>query len=152
MLDSVKNRPSDDLLKQYAPLEDWEEAIKQAKRSTFKRHRTGAVIIDYRGTIRGKGCSHKRDGYKANSMHAEQHALGSFYKHATLSCVCIIVTLTKVDNFAGCSRPCYDCARALQTWSINALYAEQTNEGDWAIRQTAFDLLTEGYLKPTRYA
>src|SRR3954462_10019469 len=123
MLDSIKNRPSDDLLKQYAPLEDWEEAIKQAKRSTFKRHRTGAVIIDSRGTIRGKGCSHKRDGFRANSVHAEQHAIGSFYykQYGALPSFCIVVTLTKVDNFASCSRPCHDCAISLQTNGLNVI-------------------------------
>lgn len=152
MLDSIKGRPSDDLLKQYAPLEDWEEAVKQAKRSTFKRHRTGAVIIDYRGTLRGRGCSHKRDGYKANSMHAEQHAISSFHDAPSIKCFCIVVTLTRVDNFASCSRPCYDCAYSLQNNGLHVIYAEQTNDGGWAIRDTPFDRLTDGYLKPTRYA
>lgn len=151
MLEIVKGRPSDDLLKQYAPLEDWEEAIKQAKRSTFRRHRTGAVIIDNRGTIRGRGCSHKRDG---NSIHAEQHALDSYHSgyHNLAGHFCIVVTLTKVDNFAGCSRPCYDCAHTLQANFLRVIYAEQTNDGGWAIQNVPFDLLTEGYLKPTRHA
>jgi tRNA(Arg) A34 adenosine deaminase TadA len=98
VLDSIKIRPSDELLEQYGELVWWEEAVKQAQRCTFKRHRTGAVIVDYRGTLRAKGCSHKRDGYRANSMHAEQHAISNFYDASSLNCYCIIVTLTKVDK------------------------------------------------------
>jgi hypothetical protein len=64
----------------------------------------------------------------------------------------IVVTLTKVNNFANNSRPCADCARALQAKGISVTYAERTNDGGWAIRYVPFDLLTEGYLKPTKYA
>jgi pyrimidine deaminase RibD-like protein len=140
------------LLEQYGELVWWEEAVKQAQRCTFKRHRTGVVIVDKRGTLRARGCSHKRDGYKANSMHAEQHAIGNFYDGPSLKCYCIIVTLTKVSNFASCSRPCYDCAYSLQNNGLDVIYAERTNNGGWAIREVPFDLLTEGYLKPTKYA
>jgi hypothetical protein len=40
----------------------------------------------------------------------------------------------------------------LANYGIGVLYAEMTNDGGWAIREVAFDLLTNGYLKPTRYA
>lgn len=152
-LEDIRIRPDKKLLEQYGGgLVWWEEAIKQAQRSTFQRHRTGAVIVDYRGTLRAKGCAHKRDGFAANSMHAEQHAISNFHDGASLKCVCIVVTLTRVDNFATCSRPCHDCAHALQKNGLDVIYAERTNDGDWAIRYTPFDLLTDGYLKSTKYA
>jgi cytidine deaminase len=150
VLNSIKIRPSDELLKQYVPLPFWDAACKQAMRSTFKRHRTGAVIDWDNGSI-GRGCSYKHDGsLRVNSIHAERAA-------TTISPVhhggrCIVVTLTRVNNFANCSRPCYDCARMLQKFMLKVIYAERTNDGGWAIREVPFDLLTEGYLKPTKYA
>jgi hypothetical protein len=103
----------------------------------------------YGNKLYATGCSHKHDGgLKVNSIHAERHALNSYVSFEGLA---IIVTLTRVENFANCSRPCYDCALALQRRMINVVYAERTNDGGWAIREVPFDLLTEGYLKPTKY-
>jgi len=113
------------------------------------------VIASRRQPIKAAGCSHKHNGsLKVNSIHAERHALSNFPFDLRMSVyhVAIIVTLTRVDNFANCSRPCYDCALALQKQGINVIYAERTNDGGWAIREVPFDLLTEGYLKATRYA
>lgn len=152
MLEAIRIRPSDELLKQHSDINWWEEAVKQAQRSTFKRHKTGAVVIDQRGNARATGCSHKRDGYAVNSIHAEQHAISNLYDTSYRRQACLIVTLTRVGNFANCSRPCYDCAYALQHNGIDAMYAERTNDGGWAIRYVPFDVLTVGYLKPTKYA
>lgn len=151
MLDSCKVRPSDEHLSQYAPLEIWEEAVKQALRSPHMRHRTGAVIYNHRG-IRAKGCSYKHNGsLRVNSIHAERHALSHLPKDYYLG-VCLIVTLTRVNNFANCSRPCSDCAHALMDRMCGVIYAERTNDGGWAITETSADLLTRGYLVPTKYA
>jgi cytidine deaminase len=150
-IDSIKNRPPDELLRRYKPLPFWEEAVKQAMRSNHARHRTGAVI-DYDNGAIAKGCSYKHHGgLRVNSFHAERHALTIQHLPPTHG-KCIVVTLTKANNFAACSRPCYDCAHALQKRMVGVIYAEQTNDGGWAIREVPFDLLTEGYLKPTRYA
>jgi cytidine deaminase len=122
-------------------------------RSPHNRHRTGCVIR-FQGEIIAKGCSYKHDGFlKVNSIHAERHALSHMGIHTYAGFAnAIIVTLTKVNNFANNSRPCADCARALQAKGISVTYAERTNDGGWAIRYVPFDLLTEGYLKPTKYA
>jgi deoxycytidylate deaminase len=137
------------MLKYYAPLRIWAEAVTQARRSSFNRHKTGAVLFD--GDFLATGCSHKHNGsYSVNSIHAERHALSRWYMNTFPFCV--VVTLTKAGNFASCSRPCRDCAVALQNKGCGVIYAEQTNDGGWAIREVAWDMLTEGYLKPTRYA
>lgn len=136
---------------QYGGLEVWNEAVKQAMRSPHNRHRTGAVIFNHRG-IRAKGCSYKHNGSLAvNSIHAERHALSHISKDFYLG-QCLIVTLTKVDNFANCSRPCRDCALALTGRMCGVIYAERTNDGGWAINELSFDSLTRGYLVPTKYA
>lgn len=112
---------------------------------TIYNRTTGAIVTS--------GCSYKHDGFlKVNSIHAEQHALMKRPIYGVDTCKCIIVTLTKADNFASCSRPCAACAAALQKKMISVIYAERTNDGGWAIREVPFDLLTEGYLKPTKYA
>jgi cytidine deaminase len=126
----------------------WDAACRQAMRSTFKRHRTGAIIDWENGHI-GRGCSYKHDGsLRVNSIHAERAATMPPFLYGR----CIVVTLTRVGNFANCSRPCYDCAKTLQKYMLKVVYAERTNNGGWAIREVPFDLLTEGYLKPTKYA
>jgi pyrimidine deaminase RibD-like protein len=151
VLDSIKIRPSDELLKKFAPLKFWDIAVKQAQRSPHNRHKTGCVITNAGFfTEFSTGCSHKHNGgLKINSIHAERHALRNYHN---ISGLAIIVTLTRVNNFANCSRPCYDCAIALQERMYSVCYAERTNDGGWAIRYVPFDLLTEGYLKPTKYA
>lgn len=137
---------------QYAPLSIWDEAVKQAQRSTHNRHRTGAVICTFGGLIKARGCSHKHNGgLKINSIHAERHALRNYHEWA-MPRDCIIVTLTRVGNFANCSRPCVECASALQGRNLRAIYAERTNDGGWAIRDVNNADLLDGYLKPTKYA
>jgi cytidine deaminase len=121
-------------------------------RSPHSRHRTGCVIFTSAGGYMhfSCGCSHKHNGsLKVNSIHAERHALRGYRGNYGRA---LIVTLTRVNNFANCSRPCHDCALALQERMISVTYAERTNTEEWAIRNVPFDLLTEGYLKPTRYA
>lgn len=140
------------MLARYTPLKFWDIAVKNAQRSPHNRHKTGCVILTGNSGFAhfSAGCSHKHNGgLKVNSIHAERHALR--YYHSTGG-VAVIVTLTRVNNFANCSRPCYDCAVALQERMIAVCYAERTNDGGWAIREVPFDLLTEGYLKPTKYA
>lgn len=154
MLSEIKVRPPDELLREYAPLEYWAEAVLQAERSPHNRHRTGCIIAN-KSSIKAKGCSHKHDGsLKVYSIHAERHALSQTgpFGYVGVGHSAVIVTLTRVGNFANCSRPCHDCAIALQHRGLSVTYAERTNDGGWAIRYVPFDQLTHGYLKPTKYA
>lgn len=138
------------MLRQHGGIQVWDAAVKTAQESQFIRHRTGAVIYDTKYGWFVKGCSHKHDGgMKINSLHAEQHALRKWPHEGG---TCYIVTLTRSNNFATCSRPCISCANRLQRKMIGVCYAERANDGSWAIREVAFDALTDGYLKPTRYA
>ena len=151
----MRDKPPIELLLKYAPFYIWDAAVKQANRSTFKKHRTGCVIF-WGDIVYARGCSYKHDGgLKVNSVHAERHALSQLPTHPDQfwGGYAVVVTLTQAGNFSACSRPCQACAEALGErgiWQVG--YAEVTNDGGWAIRHDSIPELLSGYLKPTRYA
>lgn len=145
-------RPSDALLEYYAPLYAWELAEKQARRSQIRRHRTGAVIFAGNGFILSKGCSHSHSGgLSVRSVHAEMHALGKLPKGHFNGERCLVVSLTRCDNYATSSRPCVRCAQALKRKGVLVvIYAEKANDGTWCVNgRTPQDLLN-GNLVETR--
>ncbi len=119
------------LLEEAAPIEIWEHAIKQAKRSTFKRHRTGAVIFDKHGPIEW-GCSYKGINGHVSSVHAEVDALRRAKHFLSGGESIVIVTLTKPGNFALTSKPCFTCASQLEGMH-DIIYVERQNDGVWAV-------------------
>jgi len=143
-IDGMKNIPSTSLLTEYAPMSIWDEAIKQAMRSTHKRHRTGAVVFksDKKCEILAKGCAHKHDGGMAiASVHAEHHALLSLPKdHHNADTICI-VTLTRTGNFATSSRPCISCSRQLLGVVESVIYCEFSNDGSWIVNNESIESL-----------
>lgn len=121
----------------------------QALRSPNKRHRTGAVIFGVDERVLSKGTAYPVEALAIRSIHAERDALSRWQdkNYGT----CLIVTLTKVGNFAQVSRPCFSCADALDQRGLNwVIFAEKANDGSWAVRrEPPCDLLLDG--KPTRY-
>ena len=147
----MKNIPSTSLLEIAAPIHIWEEAIKQAKRSVHKRHRTGAVI--FKGDkILSKGCAHTHNGGLAiHSIHAEHHALQNF-RDTDLSANICIVTITKTGNFARSSRPCHACSALLEKNLNRVVYCEMTNDGQWVVNdERTDDLFDRTEMKRGKY-
>lgn len=139
----MKNIPSTSLLTEAAPMSIWEEATKQARRSTHKRHRTGAVIFKSgkRPEIFAKGCSYDHDGGMViASVHAEHEAISNLPRDYDSDTICI-VTLTKGNNFAKNSRPCLSCARQLVGIVKEVIYCEMMNDGFWVVNQETIDSL-----------
>lgn len=150
----VMNKPSEELLEQFAPLDIWREAEKQAARSPHKQHKTGAII--YYGMnkkhpeIYSTGCAHPHDGGRvARSTHAEQHAI-SRLQNSYGGAVCLVVTLTRNGHYATSSRPCAGCAKSLEKFCWAVVYAELCNDGSWSVNRISTKTLLHGYLKPTR--
>lgn len=133
--------PDNSILIQHAPLEAWRQAEKQATRSVFKLFKTGAVIIDRKGNIVGRGCSNPRHGIPPRaSVHAEQDALMSAGDVSGMTCV--IVTLNKTGNFAYNSKPCAFCTHILHKAGIErVVYAERDNSGVWSVNNELVDNL-----------
>lgn len=140
--------PPRELLEAVAPIALWDAAVKQATRSTHSRHRTGAIIYDPDdSSVVGRGCSH----YDAvprmdtRSVHAERHALWDLPPEGEYPWTygCIIVTLTRTNNFARVSKPCASCASILRLYDIDhCIYAERTNDGSWGVQRLPVHLLT----------
>ncbi len=133
-------KPADELLSKFAPLEIWKAAEAQALRSSMRHHRTGCVIYygmggSKNGEIYSTGCSHSHDGGRAvRSIHAEAHAISRLHaQHGGAKC--LIVTLTKANNYASCSRPCYGCAKLISDHCWSVIYSDRTNDGGWAISE-----------------
>jgi tRNA(Arg) A34 adenosine deaminase TadA len=145
--------PPRELLEEAAPIALWDAAIKQATRSTHSRHRTGAIIYDpVDSTVVGRGCSHNPDKspwIETRSVHAERHALWSLPPDFPWTYGCIVVTLTRTNNFAQVSKPCASCASLLRSYDIDhCIYAERANDASWTVQRLPVHLLTN--CKPPR--
>jgi deoxycytidylate deaminase len=136
-------RPTYRELNDALPIKLWHLAEFHAKRSTHRKHKTGAIIFDSDGgnflerpKILAAGCAHAHNGGMAiHSIHAEQHAISRWPKSQRVEgCVCLIVTLTRNGNFASISKPCANCASLLAQVVREVIYAERTNDGSWLIR------------------
>jgi deoxycytidylate deaminase len=153
--------PTADILMEHAPLSAWKAAEKQALRSTYKLFKTGAVLLDKRGNVVSKGCSHPRHGHPPRpSMHAEQHALSGILNPTGMTC--LIVTINKSGNYACSSKPCAFCTHILNKAGIErVIYAERTNDGEWSVNNETVssltsrldpDMIHETYTKQMRIA
>lgn len=133
--------PTKNILSIHAPLPAWRAAEKQALRSTYKLFKTGAVILDKRGNIVSRGCSHPRNGIPPRpSIHAEQHALMGAGDVEGMTC--LIVTINKTGNYACSSKPCSFCTHILHKSGIEqVIYAERTNDGEWSVNVELVDSL-----------
>lgn len=135
-------RPCDSNLIEYAPLEIWQKAEVQAKRSNLSRYRTGAVIFDKKGRILSGGCSHYSEN-PLTSVHAEEHAMSSMWPAMlALKPTCLVVTLTQADRYAGSSRPCSRCFNRLHAYRVfDTIWCERCNDGSWYIhRESVADM------------
>jgi len=153
--------PTPNILTKYAPLSAWTVAEKQASRSPFKLFKTGAVLLDNRGNIVSRGCSHMREAsVPRNSVHAEQHTLMGIGDATGLSC--LIVTINKSGNWAGCSKCCSFCTHILHKAGVKqVIYAERSNDGEWTVNvesleslisRVNYDMINETYTKQMRVA
>ena len=150
LTNAIARMPDRGLLSQAAPISIWEEAIKQALRSDHKRHKTGCVITNYKHDILTKGCSHTHDGgMQVRSIHAEVDALSKHFNQNWALRRVVIVTLTKVGNFATSSKPCAGCAKALMDVSVEEVcFVEKANDDSWVLVVMS---PWEIYGVPTRY-
>jgi tRNA(Arg) A34 adenosine deaminase TadA len=127
--------------------EIYNEAYKQAERSTLKNFKTGAVM--FKGEdIYIKGCSHTKMGFQPlASVHAEEHCVDLFRKSRKVYDLSIFVLCIggRNKNPAFSSKPCFNCANRLQ--SINVAYVyylERTNDGIWTMNvKKPIDLIAE---------
>jgi deoxycytidylate deaminase len=124
--------------------EIWSAAIKQAKRSTFTRFKTGAVIFDNKsGEICSSGCSHDRIDslVSTNSVHAEIDASKKVYGPLCGKSI-LILTLNQSGRIARSSRPCYSCASLMARRELDYIYyPERLNDGSWILNKETADLL-----------
>jgi deoxycytidylate deaminase len=106
-------------------LEGIEQAIKVAKRSSIRTHKTGAVIV-LRENIVSNGWSHVPSYSYAlkskRSLHAELHALARG-RHEDLSgAICYVATLAGKSGNVCDALPCLDCAIALRAAGISVVF------------------------------
>lgn len=120
------------ILEEVLPIRIWEEAESQAKRSTLKNFKTGAVIFSKKDYfIISRGCSHIPIGNHMKSIHAEYHALQSYINKPNNSGI-LIVCIGKAGNFAFSSRPCSACVEQIDRSGIETIYyAERMNDDTW---------------------
>lgn len=132
----------EDTLVEALPISIWEEGVKQAKRSTLRRFKTGAVVFHMKsGYIIGGGCSHIAEDNDINTTHAERHALRNTYGERNYGgnskwgeYGILIVSLGRSGNFTYSSRPCLKCAKELDNDNIASVYwPERLNNGDWVV-------------------
>lgn len=107
-----------------------EEAVKIARRSDIRKHKTGAVILKD-AKIVSNGWSHVPH-YKLRSkrsLHAEIHALGRA-RHLDLkgAVVAIATIASKSGNVVG-AKPCLDCAIALHAAGV--MHVHYTINSQW---------------------
>lgn len=126
----------------------YQEAYKQAERSTLKNYRTGAVV--FKGEeVYFKGCSHiKANNGPHASIHAEQHcvdeAVRQMYRHIS-GLNMFVLCIGKAGNPAFSSKPCYSCAIRLSAIPVEYVYyLERMNNGKWIMNvKTQLELIAE---------
>ena len=125
----------------------WDEAYKQAGRSTLKKYKTGAVV--FKGEeVYLKGCSHVKENNGPHaSIHAEQHCIETArqQKLDVSGLEMFILCLNKSGNPAFSSKPCYSCAINMGTIPIEYVYyLERMNDGTWIMNvKTQLELIAE---------
>jgi deoxycytidylate deaminase len=97
-----------------------DEAIKIAKRSDIRKHKTGAILIRNEKII-SNGWSHvPHYKVRGRSLHAEMHALARA-RHLNLnSTECVVFTLSAAGNRVS-GKPCLHCAIALRAAGITTV-------------------------------
>lgn len=101
-----------------------EQAYKAAARSSHRRYKTGAVIVDAKGNILCWGTSHTPTIKMNNhlSIHSEIHAL-SKVRHLDLSgCSVYIATVSGKSGRQTSAKPCLHCAVALSAAGITKIH------------------------------
>lgn len=138
----------------------FEEAYKQAERSTLRNFKTGAVVF-MGEDIYLKGCSHTiLDPFEPlASVHAEAHCIQLarklFVKNQPLDM--FVLAIGKTGNPAFSSKPCLSCVRNLDVIPVRYVYyLERLNSGQWILNvKSPIDLLSEAEtseLRLDRYA
>lgn len=96
------------------------KAIKVAKRSTIKRFKTGAVIVDRNGAIVSLGWSHMTDRRMAQyySMHAELHAILRAEKSRLKGATMYVATIVGKSGNVTSAKPCPACEGVIASVGI----------------------------------
>jgi deoxycytidylate deaminase len=95
-------------------------AVKMAKRSNVRTHKTGAVIVSRHGEIISKGWSHpteRRLRQTPFSIHAELHAILRSPREKLRGATIYVATLTKGGNITN-SKPCEACTAIIREVGI----------------------------------
>jgi len=102
------------------------EAIKVARRSTHKKHMTGAVIVSPSDEIVSNGWAHTgswrmRELY---SMHAELHAIyrARHARRILHECQIYVATIARSSGAITSAKPCITCAAALLAVGIDTVH------------------------------
>lgn len=107
------------------------KAIQVARRSTIRRHKTGAVITDSKGNVISVGWSHV-PSYSLKdtpfSMHAEHHAIlrAAQSKRSVRNGRIYIATIASKSGNVTSAKPCNVCAALLREVGIKEIiYTER---------------------------
>lgn len=101
-----------------------------ASRSTIKRHKTGAVIVDGKGALVSAGWSHMTLVHRAQyySMHAELHAiLRADPKRLRGSTIYVACVAGKSGNITS-AKPCGACEAIIREVGITAVVFTERKE------------------------
>lgn len=125
----------------------FEEAYKQAERSTLKNFKTGAVVFKGEEIIL-RGCSHTTlDLHQLASIHAEAHCIEQVWKRKLdfSDLDMFILAIGKTGNPAFSSKPCLSCVRKMHIVPVRYVYyLERLNNGIWTMNvKTPLDLMDE---------
>jgi deoxycytidylate deaminase len=103
------------------------EAIRIAKRSPIRTHKTGAVIYDNKGGIISRGWSHPTTALVTTprSMHAEMHAIMRAPPGTLRGSTIAVATLTRSGHITS-GKPCCSVLKLIQHVGIKEIiYTER---------------------------
>src|ERR1043166_3812522 len=108
-----------------------DKAMNAAKRSSLKRHKTGAVIVDSKGVLVSIGWSHMTNTTRSQyfSMHAELHAILRADKRERLKNATIYVaTIAGRSGNITTAKPCEACEAIIRSVGIKSIvYTERSD-------------------------
>ena len=103
-----------------------EEAVKVARRSSIRTHKTGAIIV-LGSKIISNGWSHvpEKPPQGLRSLHAEMHALARGRYRILRGATMYVVTISGKSGNIVNGRPCLHCAIALHGASLLCYHSIQ---------------------------
>jgi tRNA(Arg) A34 adenosine deaminase TadA len=123
-----------------------QEAIKIANRSSIRKHRTGAIIVSNEVVV-SNGWSHipaTKVLTSCRSLHAELHALArARYRYNLNGAACYVATLSAADNVVN-AKPCLQCAIALRAAGVEIVYFTTSDGSGWSHLLLTSDAVFQG--------